>query len=69
VTFAEPEVGAVGLTEAQARSRDVVVWTAVSQIPSSSRCWIHGSGNDGFVKLIADAGMLIGANLRRACRR
>ncbi|HYX60032.1 MAG TPA: NAD(P)/FAD-dependent oxidoreductase, partial [Streptosporangiaceae bacterium] len=63
VTFTDPEVGAVGLTEAQARRRDVIVRTAVSQIPSSSRGWIHGPGNDGFIKLIADtdAGTLIGA--------
>jgi pyruvate/2-oxoglutarate dehydrogenase complex dihydrolipoamide dehydrogenase (E3) component len=63
VTFTDPEVGAVGLTEAQARGRDVTVQTAVSPIPSSSRGWIHGPGNDGFIKLIADAnaGMLIGA--------
>ena len=63
VTFTDPEVGAVGLTEAQARGRDVTVRTAVSPIPSSSRGWIHGPGNDGFIKLIADAGagMLIGA--------
>ena len=63
MTFTDPEVGAVGLTEAQARGRDVTVQTAVSPIPSSSRGWIHGPGNDGFIKLIADAGagMLIGA--------
>jgi hypothetical protein len=63
VTFTDPEVGAVGLTEAQARSRSVTMQTAVSSIPSSSRGWIHGPGNDGFIKLIADAdaGMLIGA--------
>jgi pyruvate/2-oxoglutarate dehydrogenase complex dihydrolipoamide dehydrogenase (E3) component len=61
VTFTDPEVGAVGLTEAQARGRDVTVQTAVSPIPSSSRGWIHGPGNDGFIKLIADAGVLIGA--------
>jgi pyruvate/2-oxoglutarate dehydrogenase complex dihydrolipoamide dehydrogenase (E3) component len=63
VTFTDPEVGAVGLTEAQARGKDVTVQTAVSPIPSSSRGWIHGPGNDGFIKLIADAGagMLIGA--------
>ena len=37
--------------------------TAISPIPSSDRGWIHGPGNDGFIKLIADvgAGMLIGA--------
>jgi pyruvate/2-oxoglutarate dehydrogenase complex dihydrolipoamide dehydrogenase (E3) component len=63
VTFTDPEVGAVGLTEAQARGTDVTVRTAVSPIPSSSRGWIHGPGNDGFIKLIADAsaGVLIGA--------
>jgi pyruvate/2-oxoglutarate dehydrogenase complex dihydrolipoamide dehydrogenase (E3) component len=59
----DPEVGAVGLTDAQARGTDVNVRTAVSPIPSSSRGWVHGPGNDGFIKLIADAdaGMLIGA--------
>ena len=63
MTFTDPEVGAVGLTEAQARGRDLTVQTAVSPIPSSSQGWIHGPGNDGFIKLIADAGagMLIGA--------
>lgn len=63
VTFTDPEVGAVGVTEAQTRGTDVAVRTAVSQIPSSSRGWIHGPGNDGFIKLIADAdaGVLIGA--------
>jgi pyruvate/2-oxoglutarate dehydrogenase complex dihydrolipoamide dehydrogenase (E3) component len=63
VTFTDPEVGAVGLTEAQARGRDVTVQTAVFPTPSSSRGWIHGPGNDGFIKLIADAdaGVLIGA--------
>jgi pyruvate/2-oxoglutarate dehydrogenase complex dihydrolipoamide dehydrogenase (E3) component len=33
VTFTDPEVGAVGLTEAQARSRSVTVQTAVSPDP------------------------------------
>jgi pyruvate/2-oxoglutarate dehydrogenase complex dihydrolipoamide dehydrogenase (E3) component len=63
VTFTDPEVGAVGLTEAQARGTGVTVRTAVSPIPSSSRGWIHGPGNDGFIKLVADAdaGVLIGA--------
>jgi hypothetical protein len=71
VTFTDPEVGAVGLTEAQARGTEVSVRTAVSPIPSSSRGWIHGPGNDGFIKLIADAdaGMLIGSHLCRASWR
>ena len=63
VTFTDPEVGAVGLTEAQAREANLTVRTAVSPIPSSSRGWIHGPGNDGFIKLVADADarVLLGA--------
>jgi pyruvate/2-oxoglutarate dehydrogenase complex dihydrolipoamide dehydrogenase (E3) component len=63
VTFTDPEIGAVGLTEAQARAKDLMVRTAVSPLPSSARGWIHGPGNDGFIKLIADAGagVLVGA--------
>ena len=32
-------------------------------MPASSRGWIHKAGNDGFIKLIADAqqGVLVGA--------
>ena len=71
LTFTDPEVGAVGLTEAQARGRNVTVRTAVSPIRSSSRGWIHGPGNDGFIKADPrlrrrDAGR---SHLRRACRR
>ena len=33
----------------------------MAPIPSSSRGWIHGPGNDEFIKLIADAAILIGA--------
>ncbi len=63
VTFTDPEVGAVGLTEAQARADGIGVRTGSSQIPSSARGWIHKAGNDGFVKLVADAdrGVLVGA--------
>ena len=63
VTFTDPEIGAVGLTEAQARAKGLMVRTAVSPVPSSARGWIHGPGNDGFIKLIADAaaGVLVGA--------
>ncbi|GGS14799.1 MULTISPECIES: dihydrolipoyl dehydrogenase family protein [Actinokineospora] len=63
VTFTDPEVGAVGLTEAQARERGVDVRVGSTLIPSSSRGWIHKVGNDGFIKLVADAGrgVLVGA--------
>ena len=35
----------------------------ITQIPSSARGWIHKAGNDGFIKLVADArrGVLVGA--------
>jgi pyruvate/2-oxoglutarate dehydrogenase complex dihydrolipoamide dehydrogenase (E3) component len=63
VTFTDPEIGSVGLTEAQARSQLDAVSTGVSQIPASSRGWIHKAGNSGFIKLVADSsrGVLVGA--------
>jgi pyruvate/2-oxoglutarate dehydrogenase complex dihydrolipoamide dehydrogenase (E3) component len=63
VTFTDPEVGAVGLTEQQAREAGLAVQVGVSQVPSSARGWIHKAGNDGFIKLVADAdrGVLVGA--------
>ncbi|WSP77838.1 NAD(P)/FAD-dependent oxidoreductase [Streptomyces sp. NBC_01236] len=63
VTFTDPEVGAVGLTERQAREQGLAVRTSVVAIASSTRGWIHGPGNEGFIKLVEDAdrGVLIGA--------
>jgi pyruvate/2-oxoglutarate dehydrogenase complex dihydrolipoamide dehydrogenase (E3) component len=63
VTFTDPEIGAVGLTEAQARDRGLAVGTGVARVPSSARGWIHKAGNDGFIKLVADTdrGVLVGA--------
>jgi len=63
VTFTDPEIGAVGLTEKQARDAGLEVKTGSSQIPSSSRGWIHKAGNDGFIKLVVDneRGVLVGA--------
>src|SRR5579862_95774 len=63
VTFTDPEVGAVGLTEAQAREVGLSVRTSVVDLPEVARGWIHGVGNDGFLKLVADAsgGVLVGA--------
>lgn len=60
--FTDPELGAVGLTEEQARDggRDVVA--VVKQLPATFRGWLHGSGN-GIIKLVADgeSGVLLGA--------
>jgi pyruvate/2-oxoglutarate dehydrogenase complex dihydrolipoamide dehydrogenase (E3) component len=57
VTFTDPEIGSVGLTEAQARAQggDVTVFHA----SIGARGWIHGA--EGFVKLIARDGVLVGA--------
>ena len=63
VTFTDPEIGAAGLTEAQARERGINVRTGTAQLPSSSRGWIHKAGNQGFIKLVVDAerNVLVGA--------
>jgi pyruvate/2-oxoglutarate dehydrogenase complex dihydrolipoamide dehydrogenase (E3) component len=62
VTFTDPEIGATGLTEAQARERGIKVRTGVGNGQTSARGWIHGPGNEGFIKLIenADRGVLVG---------
>ncbi|MCM0677189.1 FAD-dependent oxidoreductase [Micromonospora phytophila] len=63
VTFTDPEVGAVGLTEHQARQRGINVQIGFTKLGTSSRGWIHQVGDDGFIKLVADAntGVLVGA--------
>jgi pyruvate/2-oxoglutarate dehydrogenase complex dihydrolipoamide dehydrogenase (E3) component len=65
VTFTDPEVGRVGLSEQQARERGLNVRVGSEPMPANSRGWIHGPGNDGFVKLVADAdrGVLVGATV------
>jgi pyruvate/2-oxoglutarate dehydrogenase complex dihydrolipoamide dehydrogenase (E3) component len=63
VTFTDPEIAAVGLTEGQARERGLAVQIGLAQVPSSARGWIHKAGNDGFIKLVVDGdrGVLVGA--------
>jgi pyruvate/2-oxoglutarate dehydrogenase complex dihydrolipoamide dehydrogenase (E3) component len=63
VTFLDPEIGAVGLTEKQARDPGLDVRTGLTQVPASTRGWIHKAGNEGFIKLIMDneRGVLVGA--------
>jgi pyruvate/2-oxoglutarate dehydrogenase complex dihydrolipoamide dehydrogenase (E3) component len=63
VTFTDPEVGAVGLTEEQARARGINVQVGFSKLADSTRGWIHRVGDEGFIKVVADAdqGVLIGA--------
>jgi pyruvate/2-oxoglutarate dehydrogenase complex dihydrolipoamide dehydrogenase (E3) component len=63
VTFTDPEVGSVGLTEAQARAAGINVRVGLVDSSTSSRGWLHGAGNDGLMKLIADSDrdVLVGA--------
>ena len=63
VTFTDPEVGSVGMTEQQAREAGLRVAVGQAQIPESSRGWIHQAGNEGIIKVVADAdrGVLVGA--------
>jgi pyruvate/2-oxoglutarate dehydrogenase complex dihydrolipoamide dehydrogenase (E3) component len=62
VTFTDPEVATVGLTETAARQRGLTVRTGLSGIPSSTRGWIHKAGHAGLIKLVEDAdrGALVG---------
>jgi len=64
VTFTDPEIGSVGLTEEQARAAGLRVRTGVTQVPASARGWIHKVGNDGFIKVVEDAdrSVLVGAS-------
>jgi pyruvate/2-oxoglutarate dehydrogenase complex dihydrolipoamide dehydrogenase (E3) component len=63
VTFTDPEVGSVGFTEAEARRRGLTVRTGAALVAHSARGWIHGPGNEGFIKLVEDSdrGVLAGA--------
>jgi pyruvate/2-oxoglutarate dehydrogenase complex dihydrolipoamide dehydrogenase (E3) component len=65
VTFTDPEVGRVGMSEAQARDKGVRVRVGSAEVPSSARGWIHGPGNDGIIKLVEDRrrGVLVGATV------
>jgi pyruvate/2-oxoglutarate dehydrogenase complex dihydrolipoamide dehydrogenase (E3) component len=63
VTFTDPEIGAVGVTEQQAREAGIDIRVGYAALPATSRGFIHGPGNEGFIKVIADRerGVLIGA--------
>jgi len=63
VTFTDPEIGSVGLSEQAARDQGITVRTGWASVPKSSRGWIHKVGNEGFIKVVEDAdrGVLVGA--------
>jgi pyruvate/2-oxoglutarate dehydrogenase complex dihydrolipoamide dehydrogenase (E3) component len=63
VTFTDPEVGSVGMTEAEARQAGLEVAIGLYDVAKSARGWIHKVGNTGLIKLVADTkrGVLVGA--------
>jgi pyruvate/2-oxoglutarate dehydrogenase complex dihydrolipoamide dehydrogenase (E3) component len=65
VTFTDPEVGSVGLSETQAKERGLEVAVAVKNVPSTFRGWLHDTNIQGLIKLVIDtgAGTLVGATV------
>jgi pyruvate/2-oxoglutarate dehydrogenase complex dihydrolipoamide dehydrogenase (E3) component len=63
VTFTDPEIGSVGLSERDARAAGATIRVGFTPLQASARGWIHGVGNQGFVKVIEDQGrgVLVGA--------
>lgn len=63
--FSDPEVGAVGLTEAEARADGRNVKIVTKDMQATFRGWLHRTGNEGVVKLIADVDedRLVGASI------
>ncbi|HLW18434.1 MAG TPA: NAD(P)/FAD-dependent oxidoreductase [Actinomycetota bacterium] len=63
VTFTDPEIGSVGMSEKAARDAGINVRVGNYPVPRSTRGWIHKAGNDGYIKLIEDRarGVLVGA--------
>jgi pyruvate/2-oxoglutarate dehydrogenase complex dihydrolipoamide dehydrogenase (E3) component len=59
VTFTDPEIGAVGLTESQAREQNRDIRVYETDLANSTRGWLHGA--EGFLKLIESDGRLVGA--------
>jgi pyruvate/2-oxoglutarate dehydrogenase complex dihydrolipoamide dehydrogenase (E3) component len=64
VTFTDPEVAAVGLTEAEARERGIDVHTHVKLIRELGKARAIGA-TEGFVKVVIDnaSGKLVGATI------
>ena len=58
VTFTDPEIGSVGVTEAQARAEGGDIEVFHEPIEKSARGWIHRG--HGFVKLVARDGVVVG---------
>ena len=65
VTFTDPELASVGLSEQEAREEGRTVRVGLAQVERSARGWLHGPGTTGVVKLVEDAdrGVLVGATV------
>jgi len=65
VTFTDPEVAGVGMTEQQARDAGLTVRTGTTALEQSSRGFTHGPGSRGLIKVVEDAerGVLVGATV------
>ena len=65
VTFTDPEVAGVGLTEKQARDAGLTVRVGSTPLEQSSRGFTHGPGARGVIKVVEDAnrGVLVGATV------
>ncbi|GAA4381079.1 NAD(P)/FAD-dependent oxidoreductase [Nocardioides caricicola] len=65
VTFTDPEVAGVGMTEQAARDAGLNVRTGSTDLAQSSRGFTHGPGGHGLVKVVEDAdrGVLVGATV------
>lgn len=63
VTFTDPEVGSVGITEQEARDAGINVALANQNVAWTARGWLHGTGNEGLIKLVVDSDrqVLVGA--------
>lgn len=64
VTFTDPQIASVGLTEAQARARGIEVKTATLQLKDVPRA-IAARNTKGVIKLVAEdkSGKLLGAHI------
>ena len=63
VTFTDPEVGGVGMTEQAARDAGLRVRTGSTDLTRSTRGFTWGPGGHGVIKVVEDAdrGVLVGA--------
>jgi pyruvate/2-oxoglutarate dehydrogenase complex dihydrolipoamide dehydrogenase (E3) component len=65
VTFTDPEVAGVGMTEQQARDAGLTVRVGTTKLEESTRGFTHGPGSRGLIKVVEDAdrGVLVGATV------